>query len=112
MNDFAIYKTLKYLKSGSVFTSTDLLKHNYFRKNGPSALNARLSELQNFGYLSGKKEKQVISVQITDRGLNFLKDYRYSLQLKNRERAITFILGIVSGYILTYFFPWLRSFLP
>ena len=112
MNDSAIYKTLKYFKKDSVITSTELLKHGYFRKNGFSALNVRLSELQRSGYLSGRKEKEIIFVQITDSGLNFLKDYRYSLQLKNRERAITFFLGLASGYILTYIFPWLHSFLP
>lgn len=112
MNDCAIYKTLKYFKKDSVITSTELLKHRYFRKNGFSALNARLSELQKIGYLGGKKEKGVISAKITDNGLNFLKDFRYAKLLKNRERTITFLLGLASGYILTYVFPWLHSFLP
>lgn len=117
MNDSAIYKTLKYFKKDSEVTSTELLKHRYFRKNGFSALNSRLSELQSYGYLSGKMKKDkngndVIFVQIMDPGLNFLKDYRYSLQLKNRERIVTFLFGLASGYILTYVFPWLHSFLP
>ncbi len=112
MNDPAIYKTLKYFKKDSVVTSTELLKHRYFRKNGFSALNTRLSELQKIGYLYGKMEGDIISVKITDFGLNFKKDFSYAKLLKTRERVITFLLGIASGYILTYFFPWLHSFLP
>lgn len=112
MNDCAIYKTLKYFKKDSAITSTDLLKHGYFRKNGFSALNSRLSELQRIGYLEGTMKKDVISVKITDEGLNFLKDFSYAKLLKNRERAITFLLGLLSGYILTYVFPQLHSLLP
>lgn len=112
MNDSAIYKTLKYLKNGSVITSTELLKHSFFRKNGFSALNSRLSELQRIGYLEGKMKGGVISVKITDDGLNFLTDFSYAKLLKTRERVITFLLGLASGYVLTYVFPWLHSFLP
>ncbi len=112
MNDCAIYKTLKYLKSGSIVTSTELLKHSYFRKNGFSALNSRLSELQRLDYLSARMDGNVISAKITDGGLNFLKDFSYVKLVKTRERVITFLLGLASGYILTYVFPRLHSLLP
>ena len=112
MNDCAIYKTLKYFKSGSIVTSTELLKHSYFRKNGFSSLNSRLSELQRLDLLAARMDGNVISAKITDHGLNFLKDFSYLNLLKARERVITFLFGLASGYILTYVFPWLHSLLP
>lgn len=106
MNEHSIYKSLKFLKNGNVITSTELLQHHFFKKGGLDAINSRFSELMKLGYISGRMSGKVISLQITGKGKVFLQNYHYCKQLKNIERLMTFLAGIVSGFIASYAIPW------
>ena len=112
MHDHTIYKFLRYIRKHGAVLSSELLNKRSFRRYGEKGLEAALNELYKLGMIYGKKKYEVIHCRITPKGECFVEDYKYSRQLKNRERFFTFLLGIVSGYILTYFFPWLHSFLP
>lgn len=111
MHDHTIFKFLRYIRKHGEVISSELLKKRTFRRYKEKGLEAAINELYNLGMIYGKKKGKNICCQITPKGECFVEDYKYSRQLKNRERLITFLLGIASGYILTYLFPWLHSFL-
>ena len=51
----------------------------------------------------------IYTLQITPEGLNYHPLRRYNRQQKWIERIITFMLGVFSGYLLTYVIPWIHT---
>lgn len=109
MDDLIIYKSLSFLRSGNDVTSDQLLKKSFFKGCDLDSINDRYSELSRMGYCAGSRKGDVITLRLTAAGKSFLSDWKYRSCVNIRNSVISYLVGIVSGVVISYLASYLLS---